>query len=142
MREIFIPSEFGDIIGLLSSNEYKNFVEQKNKEIKSVVRQLADVDVSKAIDVAQSVRILGEPQSIEEFIESFNREKKSKKLIADGNEVIILTESMFDAMIFGKPVCIGGVWIAMSDKSEVAIADKIEQKRDKEWGLNGSQEEK
>ena len=56
-------------------------------------------------------------------------------------EVVVITESMFDAMILGNAVCIGGVWAKMQEKSEKHIVESIENKWMKECGFDGETEE-
>lgn len=57
-------------------------------------------------------------------------------------DVVYITEGMFDAMMHGKPVCINGLWISIPENSELKFIDIIEQKLVKEYGLDGAQEEK
>jgi len=56
-------------------------------------------------------------------------------------EVVIITEGMFDAMLIGKAVCVGGLWIALPPGSELKLIDLIEQKLVKDYGLDFETEE-
>jgi hypothetical protein len=60
----------------------------------------------------------------------------------DDKEVVFIHEGMFDAMMHGEAVCINGLWISIPENSELKFIDLIEQKIVKEWGLDGTQEEK
>ena len=51
-------------------------------------------------------------------------------------DVVIITEGMFDAMVHGKAVNIGGVWVAIPDNSELKFINVIEQKLVKEYGMS------
>lgn len=57
-------------------------------------------------------------------------------------EVVYITENMFDAMLIGKPICINGVWIGLPPNSELKLIDLIEEKLVKEYGLDVEAEEK
>jgi hypothetical protein len=55
-------------------------------------------------------------------------------------DVIVITENMFDAMVFGNPVCVGGVWISLPPNSEIKLFDILEKKLAKEYGLDVEEE--
>ena len=57
-------------------------------------------------------------------------------------DVVYITENMFDAMMHGKQVCINGVYFSIPENSELKFIDVIEQKLVKEYGLDGEEEEK
>jgi hypothetical protein len=64
-------------------------------------------------------------------------ESKFRKM----EDVVMITENMFDAMMMGQPVCVNGVWISIPENSELKFIDIIEQKLVKEYGLDVEEEE-
>jgi len=72
----------------------------------------------------------------------FNEEKEKLSAQAGGEEVYIITGGMIDAMALGKPICINGIWIAISKNSEMRLVEGIEDRWTKEYGLDGTEQEK
>ena len=52
-------------------------------------------------------------------------------------EVVIITESLLDALVVGKPICINGVYFVIPDNSEMRIINAVEKSLVKKYGLDG-----